>query len=1192
MSGRILLHMKILVVDDIAANRAVLRLELESAGYETFEAENGREALTLLERDSIDAVISDILMPVMDGYRLCLAVRNNEKLRRLPLIFYTSTYTAADDEAVARGVGADAFLAKPASAADIVNVLREVIGRERQAVSPGPAPPLEAALEGYTDRLIVRLEEINASLAREIAERKKTEQSLRRLSTAVEQTGDSVFITDSRGVIQFANPAFEKSTGYPKEEVVGRTPAILKSGHHDAEFYHRLWDTLLAGETFRGILVNRKKDGTLYFEEQTITPVRDRDDRVTHFVATGRDITMRIRAEEKVRDSELRYRMLFDASPIPMWVFDLETLAFLAVNDAAVEHYGYTRGEFLGMTIRDIRPPEDIPLLLDDIGEHGPRGVARGLWRHRLRDGELRDVEVVGHDTVFDGRTARLIVANDVTERKRAEDRLRKSEADLAEAQHLAKVGSWTYDVATQRITWSDETCRIFGADAKRPPLTYAEFLAFVDPADRPRTKGVNASTVRSGGPFDHEYTIVTPTGERKVIHELGRALRSSSGAVVGLFGTAQDITERKAAELALRESEQRLGLIAESIGEVFWMVDVADGTLLYISPAYERIWKKSREELYANPMGFLESVHPEDRDRVRGIFSTDRGGLPMSDEFRIVVPGGGIRWIWNRGVPAGSGKGEMSLIVGVAEDITARKEALEQLAESEQRFRSIYEYSPIGIQEVDAEGRIIRCNPAMCRMVGYGERELTGMRFMDLTHPDDMDAGVEALARLRSGEEDAVHIEKRYLKKNGEVIWVALTASAVRDGSGKLRNTVAAIQDVTAQKDLRKRLLQAEKMESLGTLAGGVAHDFNNILGIILSHASLGERGDLTQAELSRRLAAITRATDRGASLVKQLLTFARKSDVEREPLDVNGAVRDSVSLLHQTFPKTIVVETAFAPSAPSIVADATQFHQVLLNLAVNARDAMPRGGTLRIATSVVSADAVRQRFPGAGSFDHVCVEVTDTGSGMDEATKARAFEPFFTTKDPGKGTGLGLATVFGIVRAHEGHIDVESAPGEGTTFRLYFPLQTGTPGGEAPAFAAGGGLARGSESILLIEDEDDMRELMAETLSEYGYRVLSAGDGKEGVRLYAENRETIDLVVTDMGLPNMDGALVLESIRDINPEARVIIASGYVEPSMKVRLSGAGAADYIPKPYTPHVLFATIRRVLDTPLPPAGAR
>ena len=378
-------------------------------------------------------------------------------------------------------------------------------------------------------------------------------------------------------------------------------------------------------------------------------------------------------------------------------------------------------------------------------------------------------------------------------------------------------------------------------------------------------------------------------------------------------------------------------------------------------------------------------------------------------------------------------------------------------------------------------------------------------------------------------------------------------------------------------------QLLQLEKVQSIGTLAGGIAHDFNNILAIILAYTSRIRRGKLDQEQLAESLTAVNNAVERGAALVRQILTFARKTDVSFTPVNLTELIHELSSMLRETFPKTITIQEVFKAEIPDVNADKTQIHQALLNLCVNARDAMPNGGTISIMVDTVPRAIVARQFLAADQESYVQIGISDTGMGMDNETKEKIFDPFFTTKEKGKGTGLGLSVVFGVLQTHGAFVDVESAVGAGTIFRIYFPALAEITSSSKPSSAEPKEIPGGKETILLVEDEGMLLDIMQSHLRSKGYRVIPAMDGQQAVDLYRAHGSDIALVLTDIGLPMLSGIEEFHKLKKINADVKVIIASGFFEPDVRMKLSAAGAKCFIQKPYVINDVLEKIREVLD---------
>jgi len=481
-----------------------------------------------------------------------------------------------------------------------------------------------------------------------------------------------------------------------------------------------------------------------------------------------------------------------------------------------------------------------------------------------------------------------------------------------------------------------------------------------------------------------------------------------------------------------------------------------------------------------------------------------------------------------------------------------------------------------------DLENKIIFVNQAFLKTYGHKKRELIGKNIelvrSKLTRPS---VAKEILpASIKGGWQGVLYNKK----KDGTDFPIYLSTSMVTNNEKNPIALVGIAQDITEKKQLEEQLRQAQKLQGLGTLAGGIAHDFNNILGIITGYASLIQQGNLAPKRLAWGLKSIIKAADRGAGLVQQILTFARKKNVLFETVKVNSAVRDLVDMAKQTFPTNITFSLDLEAHLPFIKADHNQFHQVLLNICINARDAMPGGGNILIKTVTVSGVKLRKKFSEANENNYVCVIIADNGTGMDKLLIKRIFEPFFTTKKQGKGTGLGLSVVYGIISNHYGFIDVESEEGKGSTFYLYIPvLESEIVITVDSSIMENKKENNGEETILVVEDEEMLLNVVKDTLKYHGYKVLTAMNGEEAVELYSKNFSSIDLIFTDLGLPKLNGWQAYLQMKKLNPKARVIIASGYLDPKLKEEIPELQLENFVQKPYRPSQLLMQVRKAID---------
>jgi len=529
--------------------------------------------------------------------------------------------------------------------------------------------------------------------------------------------------------------------------------------------------------------------------------------------------------------------------------------------------------------------------------------------------------------------------------------------------------------------------------------------------------------------------------------------------------------------------------------------------------------------------------------------------------------------------------EGNVIGILSMAEDITADHQTQNALRRSEQRHRDLVNSLPHYIFSVDNDDRYLAVNAAVCEFLGLSESEIIGKKPEEIgVSPDVARQWSEKFDRARASG-TTVSIPATLIR-DGRLLHLQAITTPIRDDDGAIAGVTGISIDITEQKKaeterriLDDRIAELAKMEALGTLAGGIAHDFNNVLSIILTYVSLLERRADDPAS-QRAIHVLKQAIDRGAGLSRQILTFARRAEIQSSRIDTANLVMELISMVSETFPRNIRLTFDFDPELPLIQADSGQLHQALLNLCINARDAMPDGGTLNFDLRVVTA-TMRDLLDDTRPSEHICIAVSDDGTGMEEPTRRRIFEPFFTTKEKGKGTGLGLAMVYGVVKAHGGFIDVESHPGRGTTFRLYFPACSAS----APAQIRSDDShesARG-ETLLLIEDEPDILEGLSLQLRDAGYNVRSARNGVEAMEIYSASRP--DAVLTDLGMPSMGAVDLLRSLHEAGPDVPIVAMTGYVDPEVHAQVFAAGVKQIVKKPFEIEQLLRSLREVLTAP-------
>lgn len=773
---------------------------------------------------------------------------------------------------------------------------------------------------------------------RDITRDKMAEDALieaeERYRVIAETASDAVISIDESSRIIFANPAAETVFGYTRSELIGQPLSILQPGDLSDSHLKGLQRYVSTGQ--RGVDWRRvetkaiKKDGTQIDIQISFGAYSRHDKHV--FTAFVRDVTEQRLNEDALRDSEHRYRELFESNPYPMWVYDVETLRFVAVNDAAVFRYGYSMEEFLAMKITDIRPPEDVAAVIEKAKSTQDRIDSSGRWRHKKKNGELINVEITSHALEFEGRRSRLVLAHDITDRVNGEYALRRSEAKYRELFENANDVVYTHDLNGRFTSLNRTGERVTGyTEAEILKMNVADFVApeFLELAKRMLTRRVEGSP-----PAIYETEIIARDG-RRVPLEINARFIFDNGDTVGVQGIGRDISERVAAQEALRTSEEQLR--------------------------------------------------------------------------------------------------------------------------------------------------------------------------------------------------------------------------------------------------------QSQKLESIGILAGGMAHDFNNMLTAINGYSDLILRKIAPDDPIRRNVIEIKKAGERSADLTRQLLAFSRRQILQPRVIDLNETIVDTTSMLRRLIGEDVQIETKLTEKLLKIEADPNQLTQVLMNLAINARDAMPSGGTLLIESSNVELDeayASRHIDVAAGRF--VMLAVSDTGIGMDEATRRRVFEPFFTTKSVGQGTGLGLSTVYGIVKQSGGNIWVYSEPGRGTTFKIYLP--EADPTAAAPDFEISQReLHIGSETILLVEDERAVRGLAKEILESCGYTVIEASDGVEALEKFEPVSGQVDVLITDVIMPRMGGRELSELLKAQQPDIKVLFTSGYTDDAILRHGITDEGTNFLQKPFTYDSLSRKVRALLD---------
>jgi len=643
---------------------------------------------------------------------------------------------------------------------------------------------------------------------------------------------------------------------------------------------------------------------------------------------------------------------------------------------------------------------------------------------------------------------------------------------------------------------------------------------------------------------------------------------------------------QREQLLVQLESERRRLNNIVANVPGIVWEFrkdqtgEIQPG---FVSSYVETMLGYSQEEWLSTPDFWLTIIHPEDRERMRVRWNKAfQDAQTRRSEFRWIARDGREIWVESHSAVIKVPEGKLIGLRGVTLDITERKATEAALRSAEERYRTIFENAVEGIFQATPDGRYVAANPAMARILGYESPEEFMAERVCFKEENYAVAGTRDVLKNILAEGGLVAgFECDVIKKDGSRITTIQNVRAIFDGRGQLMHYEGSIEDVSGRKTLESQFRQAQKLEAIGMLAGGIAHDFNNLLTVIGGYSDLALSKLLPEDPLRRHLTEISKAAERAAVLTRQLLAFSRKQVLQPKVLDLNVIVSDMEKLLRRLIGEDVRFSAVLTQKLGSVKADPGQIEQVIMNLAVNSRDAMPNGGILTIETANVYLDEEYARRHATVTPGHyVMLAVSDSGEGMDAATQARVFEPFFTTKEQGKGTGLGLSTVYGIVKQSGGSIWVYSELGRGTTFKVYLPrvdeVAEVEPRKEIKE------AIRGSETILLAEDEEMVRQLAHEVLVAYGYKVLDAANGGAALLICERYEGTIDLLLTDVVMPEMSGPQLAERLRQIRPDMKVLFMSGYTDNAIVHQGVLDQNENFIQKPFPPVALAEKVFNVL----------
>ncbi len=897
----------------------------------------------------------------------------------------------------------------------------------------------------------------------------------------------------------------------------------------------------------------------------------------------------RIEAELRAKEAELsKHRTQFQLilATVDACEFEFDPVTDTGVWSEELEKlYGLQPGEFSGK-LHDWKArllPEDLPRAEEDIVRILSEGQGVSRFRIKRQDtGETRWMECrakVTYDAA--GKPGKVLgVHIDVTARVKARQLLHEREEQLKMFIEHSPAAIAMLDREMRYLVVSDRWLLDYRVQ-DRSVIGRCHYEVFPDIPEHWRQVHERCLAGASEGCDAERF----PRADGRVdwVRWKIHPWRDARGEVGGLIIFSEVVTERVETEMALRLSQERMRAFLNNKSIVAWMKDEA-GKFVFLSDHFRYRFGVGKEWQGLTDFD-LWPRHLAERYR-----QTDLAVLSTGNPLEVIEPNdqmdGTFSWWLKHKFLFVDAEGKR-YVGGLAVDVTERQQFQAALLESEQRYRNLVEATFDWIWEVDAHGRFTYSSPQVQDLLGYAPAEVVGRPMTAFMAPDEAKKFEELFSSRAAQQEPFSGVESVNLHKQGRPVALESSGVPVLGPKGELRGYRGMDRDVTARKQLEAQLRQAQKLEAIGQLAGGVAHDFNNILASMMMQIALMEMESDMDTNLRSGLEDLEKEARRAANLTRQLLMFSRRSVLDKKQVDLNQVVADLLKMLGRLIGEDIHLQVETEPGLPSIEADVGMMEQVLMNLVVNGRDAMPRGGRITIRTSLVSVsadglDGNLNRRPGT----FVCLEVSDTGCGMDSETLKRLFEPFFTTKEPGKGTGLGLATVHGIIAQHKGWVEVQSTVGSGSTFSVYLPTVAVFTAVEADA-SDPESAHRGNETILLVEDEEGVRRVVSRLLRSLGYQILEAGNGQEAIKLWQLHRSTIDLLFTDMVMPEgMTGLEVVEQLQADKPELKAIISSGYSVEIARMGLANRTGVAYLAKPSDAKTMAEAVRKCLDSRL------
>ncbi|MDQ1240097.1 MAG: Histidine kinase, partial [Thermodesulfobacteriota bacterium] len=996
------------------------------------------------------------------------------------------------------------------------------------------------------------------------------------------------FTLNHKGIIKDVNLTGATLLGMPRPKLLGRG-----FGHFVVPESLEQWDQHVLAvvgheEKHSCVLTLKSQDGSSFYARLESILINasaepQGEDSGGHVIRTAvSDITQSKLLENALLLSEERFRSLCEAMGDGVAIFrakkDGEDFVFLDFNKAAEEIEQISRSQVIGRSVLEVFPR---------VREFGLFDVFQRVWRtgnaERYPTTEYKDNRIQGwrDNYVYKLPSGEIVaVYSDETARITAAEASKNTQERLDLVLKGADLGFWDLDMVRGSAVVNERAANIVGyrLDEVEPTLDFWQTLLHPDDIQH-SLSALEDHLAGHTDSYESEYRVRAKSGEYRWVLARGKIMeRDTGGRALRITGTFQDISDRKKAEEDTRESERRFRSIASSVFDAIILID-DKGEMSFWNSAAERIFGYNSSEVMGKDVHELlapPEYHAAYRSAFKDFIVSGRGNAIGKTTELVARRKDGEEFPIELSLSSFQMGGHWHA-AGVVRDIKERKRVEEQ----EKLLSTAIDQAAEAVIITDANGIIQYVNPAQEILSGHCRDELIGetpnVLNSDFHHGNFYEQIWDTIGVGKAWSGRFIN-----RKKDGTDYHEDATISPIYDKSGNLTNFVVVQHDVTQQIELQKQLFQAQKMEAIGTLAGGFAHDFRNMLQVVLGSLELIEFNKDLPEKLLTDLDRIRKAATSGAELVKGMLVFSRKTSVQLEPLNLNKLVEQTESLLSRTIPKMIKIDVVTADDLPSINGDSTQIEQILMNLAINAADAMQDGGRLTIQTQNTLLDENFCSFhPGTKPGRYVLLSVTDTGTGMNEETVRRIFEPFFTTKEKGKGTGLGLAVVYGIVEQHAARIICESKPSVGTAFKIYFPAVEEAP---EEQYSENKEPPKGQgETILMVDDAPEILEMGALQLNGANYNVITASNAKEAIKIYEKHRDKIRLVLLDLIMPEMGGMRCLEILRNMDPNVKVLVLTGYSKRGMTQELEEAGARDFILKPFDTGRLLEKIRKIID---------